>query len=178
MANPGKQEKIRTAGIYLIIILALLRFLIYPLYNGVERQKRLLADQQENYRLKIQVLNSQRSGAPATPLVEKAEVAPYVYEKTDSLTSIQLDVVNRMSLLAKEKGGELVRFEMLEASLENILSEAPVTLWFSGQPKDLMAVLQGVETTRKSLGIKTMEISKGAKGPLLSLTLSAYRLEK
>ncbi len=178
MANPGKQEKIRTAGIYLIIILALLRFLIYPLYNGVERQKRLLADQQENYRLKIQVLNSQRSGAPATPLVEKAEVAPYVYEKTDSLTSIQLDVVNRMSLLAKEKGGELVRFEMLEASAEKTLSEAPVTLWFSGQPKDLMTILHEVETTRKSLGIKTMEISKGAKGPLLSLTLSAYRLEK
>jgi hypothetical protein len=179
MTDTEKQEKIRTIGIYLIIILALLRFMIYPLYTGVEKQKQILDEQQKNYSLKVRLLNQQQhGGTPLTPLVEKAELTPYLYEKTQSLTQIQLDVVNRLNVLAKEKGGELVRFEMLETIQRNTLSEAPVTLWFSGQPQVLMNILRVVETSGKTLDVKGMEISKGPKDFLLSLTLSAYRFEK
>ncbi len=179
MKAAGKQEQIRTVGIYLIIVLALLRFLIYPLYTGLEKQKQLLDEQQKNYSLKLRVLNQQQRGeAQLNPVVEKEELSPCLYEKTQSLTQIQLDIVHRFNVLAKEKGGELVRFEMLETIPRNTLSEAPVTLWFSGQPQTLMNILQAAEKTGKALNVKGMEISKGTKDYLLSLTLSAYRLEK
>ncbi|OPY86680.1 MAG: hypothetical protein A4E72_01619 [Syntrophus sp. PtaU1.Bin208] len=179
MKTEGKQERIRTIGIYLIIVLALLRFLIYPLYTGLEKQKQLLAEQQKNYSLKLRILNMQQRGeTPLNPVVEKKELSPYLYEKTQSLTQVQLDIVHRLHALAKEKGGALVRFEMLETIPRNTLSEAPVTLWISGQPKALMDILQAAEKTGKALEIKGMEISKGTKDYLLSLTLSAYRMEK
>jgi len=179
MADKGKQDKIRTVGIYLIIVLALLRFLIYPLYHGLEKQKQVFAGQQESYQLKVRLLNQQQSRrTPITPLVERADLTPYLYENAQSLTQIQLDVVHRLNVLAKEKGGELVRFEMLETIPGKTLSEAPVTLWFSGQPPALMTILRALEKSGKPLDVKSMEISRGPKDYVLSLTLSAYRLEK
>ncbi|SEM73492.1 hypothetical protein SAMN04489760_1407 [Syntrophus gentianae] len=179
MKAAGKQEQIKIVGIYLIIVLALLRFLIYPLYTGLEKQEQLLDELQKNYSLKLRILNMQQRGdAHLSPVVEKGELSPYLYDKTQSLTQVQLDIVHRLNVLAKEKGGALVRFEMLETIPRNTLSEAPVTLWFSGQPQALMNILQAAEKTGKALEIKGMEISKGTKDYLLSLTLSAYRLEK
>jgi len=179
MTDTVRQEKLRTVGIYLILILALLRFLVYPLHGAVEKEKRLYDAQRENYRLKTRLLNQQQqNGNLLSPEVKRTGLAPYLYEKTESLTQIQVDVVQRMSVLAKGKGGELVRFEILETIPEKTLSEAPVTLWFSGQPQALVNILRSVETSEKLLGIKGMEINKGPKDHVLSLTLSAYRLEK
>jgi len=178
MTDTGKQEKIKTIGIYLIIILALLRFLIYPLYGELEKQKRIIAQQRESYRLKVHILNQERNRNSVSPAVEKADLAPYLYQKTQSLTSIQLEVANRLSVLANEKKVEMARFEMLETIPGKTLSEAPITVLFSGQPEALMNTLKAVETMGKTLGVKNMEINKGPRDYVLSLTLSAYRLEK
>lgn len=178
MTDTGRQEKLKTVGIYLILILALLRFLVYPLHGAVAREKRVYDAQQESYRLKVRLLNQQQNGNLRAPVVRKVELTPYLYEKSQSFTQIQLEVVQRMSVLAREKGGELVRFEILETIPGKTLGEAPVTLWFSGQPQALMNILRAAEASKKVLGIKIMEINKGPKDYALSLTLSAYRLER
>ncbi len=178
MAGAGKQSSIRAMGIYLILLLVLLRFLIYPLCNGLERQKQILDEQKKSLSLKTRLLNQQQGGAPLASFVGREQLTPYLYEKEQSLTGIQLDIVHRMNVLAREKGGELVRFEMLETIPGRTLSEAPVTLWFSGPPQALMNILRAVESTGKSLDVKGMEITKSPQEYLLTLTLSAYRLER
>lgn len=69
MAGAGKEGSIRAMGIYLIILLALLRFLIYPLYNGLERQKQILDEQKKSLTLKTRLLNQQQGGAPLAAFV-------------------------------------------------------------------------------------------------------------
>jgi hypothetical protein len=41
-----------------------------------------------------------------------------------------------------------------------------------------MDILQTVETSQKILGIRNMEMNRGPRDYVLSLTLSAYRLEQ
>lgn len=177
MTDTGKQDKLRTFGIYLIVILAVLRFWVYPQYSAVEKEKRVLDAQRESYRLKVRLLSRQQNRKAAVQTVKKDLLAPHLYEKSQSLMQIQLDVVHRLNGLAKEKGGELARFEILETIPGKTLSEAPVALWFSGQPKALMDILREVETSEKLLSIRNMELKKGTGDCLLSLTLSAYRME-
>ncbi|ABC77869.1 hypothetical protein [Syntrophus aciditrophicus] len=178
MTDAGKQDKLKIVGIYLIVILALLRFLVYPLYSAVEKEKRVFDAQRESYLLKVRLLNQQQNRKTAPEMVKKEELAPYLYEKSQDFMEIQLGIVHRLNGVAREKGGELVRFEILETIPGKTLSEAPVTLWFSGPPKTLMDILQTVETSKKILGIRNMEMNRGPRDYVLSLTLSAYRLEQ
>jgi len=164
MADGERQEKLKVVGIYLIIILALLRFLVYPLYNAVEEQKRVNNAQQDHYRLKVRLLSQQQQNRNTdSSFVTKAELTPYLYEKSHSLLEIQLEVVEKLKALAREKGAGLVRFEIHETLRGKTLSEAPVTVSFSGPPQALMNILRTVETSRKLLGIKNIESTKGRR---------------
>lgn len=177
MAEGERQKNLKAAGIYLIVILALLRFLIYPLTTAVEEQKRVINAQQDHYRLKVRLLNQQQNRNSDVSFVKKADLIPYLYEKPQGILQIQLEVVEKLRGLAREKGAELIRFEIHETLRGKTLNEAPITVAFSGPPQALMNILRTVETNRKLLSIKNMEISKGRRDYELSLTLSAYRLE-
>jgi hypothetical protein len=61
MTDAGKTDKLKIAGIYLIVILALLRFLVYPLYSAVEKEKRVFDAQRESNLLKVRLLISSKT---------------------------------------------------------------------------------------------------------------------
>jgi hypothetical protein len=177
MTTTDNKATLKSIGIYFILLLALLRFLVYPLHNKVETRKKILVEQKASYTQKIRVWKTLCSRA-ATPPVQKVALAPYLYEKSSDITSIQLDVVARLSRIAREQGGNMLRFELLEGVPGKSLSEAPLTVWFEGSSQALMEILRGLEETEKNLGVKEMAINKRSDGLVLSLTLSAYRLEQ
>lgn len=177
MTTTDNKATLKNIGIYLILLLALLRFLVYPLHNTMEARKQILVEQKAAYTQKIRVWKRLCSRV-ATPPVRKDALAPCLYEKSSDITSIQLDVVARLSRVAREQGGEMMRFELLEGIPGKSLSEAPLTVWFEGSSQTLMEILQGLEATEKTLAIKEMAIDKRSHGFVLSLTLSAYRLER
>lgn len=177
MTTTDNKANLKKIGIYCILILALLRFLIYPLHNTVETRKSILVEQETGYTQKVRLWKT-LCNRVMTPPVQKAELTPYLYEKSSDITSIQLDVVAQLRRIAREQGGQMIRFELLEGISGKSLSEVPLTVWFEGSSQALIEILQGLEATEKTLSIKEMGIDKRSDGFMLSLTLSAYRLEQ
>ena len=115
MADNFKQKNIdiRKIGIYLIIILALIRFLIYPLHASLQKKKVLLEEWYETYRIKSQVQERQKRDQEKT-LLGKDALLPHLYDKGIIYSNIQSEIIEQIINIAGKKGLTVLNFEMLE----------------------------------------------------------------
>lgn len=174
------QRMFKTVGVYVIIILALVRFMVYPIHGAVAEKRILFTDLYETYQLKRQ--HSERQGLeqarPAERRLDKEAVASRLYEKDMIFSSIQADVLENMTKMVEKKGLTVRNFELLEATTGKTISEVPVIIRISGKPGDLLGVLSAIATDKKALVVRNLEMNRSGQDILLSLTLTAFRMEK
>lgn len=179
MAENSKEKpiKIRTIGIYVIIILALLRFLILPLHTTLKEKKILLGERYENYRLKLKLVERQKEDQGTKTVVDKSVLLPYLYDKGHSYSFIQSSILEKVTKIAEQKGLGLINFEMLEPASGKGVSEVPILVRFKGEPKAFIETMESLEKDEKILNIRSMEITKSGPDQAFFLTISAFRLE-
>jgi len=179
MAETLKKINIRAIGIYLVIILAILRILIYPLHATLQEKRVLLDERKESYRLKLQVMEKQLKGQKEEKVVQKKALLPHLYDKGIQASYIQSEILEKVTRIAEGKGLNIINFEMLEPVLGKHLSEIPILVRLRGPSRGFIEALEWVEKSERVLSIRSMEISKEVTGDqLFSLTLSAFRMEK
>ena len=172
-----KPVQIRVIGIYVIIILALLRFLIFPLHGSIEEKKIVLGEQEETYSLKYQVFERQRENQGEKTGVEKDTLLPHLYDRRTPNSHIQSDVLEQVTKLAEKKGLTVLNFEMLEPVAGKGISEVPILIRLRGQLGPFIELLETIERGEKVLSLRSMEISRGGQDQVFSLTISAFRVE-
>ena len=176
-----KPVQIRVIGIYVIIILALLRFLIFPLHGTIQEKKVVLGEQQETYSLKYQVFErqreSQREKTGIETGVEKDALLPQLYDKGTSNSYIYSEVLEQVTKLAEKKGLAVFSLEMLEPVAGKNISELPMVVRLKGQPGPFIETLDAIKKSEKLLSIRSMEITKTGQDQFFSLTISAFRVE-
>jgi Tfp pilus assembly protein PilO len=176
-----KPVQIRVIGIYVIIILALLRFLIFPLQGAIQEKKVLLGEQQETYNLKYRAFERQRENQREKrgmeTGVEKDDLLPQLYDKGTSNSYIYSEVLEQVTKFAEKRGLIVVNFEMLEPVAGKIISEIPILVRLRGQPGPFIEVLDTIKNGEKLLNIRSMEITKTGQDQFFSLTISAFRVE-
>jgi len=172
-----KNIEIKRIGIYFIIILALIRFLIYPLHASLREKKVLLEEWYENYRIKSQVFERQREGQGIKINVEKSVLFPHLFDKGVSNAYVQSDVLEWVTNIAEKKGFTLVNFEMLEPIAGKVVSEVPIVVRLKGMPGPFIEILEAIEKGGRVLSIRSMEITKSGQDQVYSLTISAFRVE-
>ena len=183
MNSPMTQKEIRNIGIYLIVALALIRFLIYPLHASVDGKKKMLAEQQETYQVKTSLLgrhlsDKQKQAAGRTPATDQRAVLSKAYEKRSRFSRIQADTVESCVKLAEKKGLMVLDFELLEPATGRNISDVPVLIRISGQPGAFIDLLGEIEQNDKALKVKSMEINKAGADFRFFVTLSAFRMER
>lgn len=169
---------IKKIGIYLIIILALVRFLIYPLHASLHNKRVLLDEWYESYRLKSQVQERQKRDQGEKALLGKDALLPYLYDKGILYSNIQSEIIEQIINIAGKKGLTVINFEMLEPGVGKGVSEVPVLVRLKGPPGAFIETLETIEKSEKALSVRSMEITKSGQDQVFSLTLSAFRLEK
>ena len=180
MAEEPRQERlqIRVIGIYIIVILILLRFLVYPLPAAIQEKKTLLVDLYETYRLKSQVQERQKADQGQKPSSDKDPLLLRLYDKGIPYSNIQSDIIEQIIKTAGEKGLTVINFEILEPGVGKDVSELPVVVRMKGAPGPLIEILETIEKSEKVLSVRSMEIAKSGQDQTFSLTLSAFRLER
>jgi hypothetical protein len=172
-----KPIQIKVIGIYVIIILALLRFLLFPLQGSIQEKKIVLGEQQETYSLKYQVFERQRENPGEKSGVEKDDLLPQLYDKGTSNSYIYSEVIEQVTKFAEKRGLIVVNFEMLEPVAGKKISEIPILVRLRGQPGPFIEVLDTIKNGEKLLNIRSMEITKTGQDQFFSLTISAFRVE-
>ena len=180
MADNFKQNNIdiKKIGIYLIIILALLRFLIYPLHASLQEKKVLLGEWYESYRLKSRVFEKQREDQGEKGIIERSALLPHLYDKGVSYSNIQVEVLEQLKKLAEKNGLTILNFEILEPIVGKGISELTILIRLKGQPGPFIEILKAIEKGEKALSVRSMEISRSDPDLNFSLTISSFRLEK
>lgn len=179
MAENLKQQKIelKRIGIYVVILLALIRFLIYPLQASLQEKKALLGEWYENYRIKSQVLERQREGQGIKVAVGKSVLLSALYDKGVPNSYIQSDLLEWVTKIAEQNGLTIINFEMVEPFVGKGVSEVPILIRLKGLPRPFMGTLEAIGKGKRALKIRSMEITKSGKEQLYSLTISAFRVE-
>jgi len=162
-------------GIYIIVILALIRFLIYPLHASLQEKKVLLDERCESYRLKSRVFERQSQEKKIS--IEKSALFPHLYDKGISNSYIQSDILEWVIKLAEKKGLTVLNFEMLEPIAGKGVSELPILVRLKGMSGTFIEILEAIEKSKRALGIRAMEITKSGQDQVFSLTISAFKVE-
>jgi Tfp pilus assembly protein PilO len=169
--------QLKKIGIYIIITLALLRFLIYPLHASIQEKKVLLGELAESYRIRVDALGKQIQAKPKG-VVERGQLYPNLFEKGISTSTIQAEILEWMTKLAEKKGLTILNFEMLEPIAGKSITEIPILIRVKGRSSPFIEMLEAVEKGERALKIRSMEISRGEQEQFFSLTLSGFRVEK
>ncbi len=173
-------EMFKTIGICVIIILAIARFIVYPLHGYIAKKKVVFNEFNDAFRIKEQHFTRQSMGRqhPTNARIVKKDVAPYVYERELPFSSVQAEVIDAIVKIAEKKGLSVQNYEMLEATTGKMISDVPIRISLAGKPEDLLAVLKSIVSEGKAVQIKNLEMSKRADEMTMMLALSAFRLER
>ena len=180
MSDQDKQQKIKVIGLYVIIVLAVMRFLLYPLYGAVQSAKTLLADEYANYHAKQQLLVKYRqAGEAARPAtVSSQAIVPRLYEKGIPIATIQAEVLE--SLLKKADLCRLTvqNYETPEAAGGKSMGVIPVVIRVQGSAEGFIQFLQEISKEKKVLSVQSMEVRTIGAETRYDLTIAAFRLLK
>jgi hypothetical protein len=179
MADLNRQKAIRVVGFYIVLILVLIRFLVYPLNVAVADKKISFAEQYESYKLKYQLLERQKGERQdSKAVVDKTALFPQLYEKGVGYSHIQADILEEFTKFVEAKGMTVLNFEMPEPVIGKDVSEVPVIIRIQAKPTGIIEIIEMIETNRRALRIKSTEISRSGQDFQFSLTISAFRVEK
>lgn len=175
----GSDNWVKTIGVYIILILALLRFLIYPLHAAVKDRRAVFAGQQETYVLKTRLLqqirHQQLQGAEWAKDTDKLRST--LYPREARISEIQADMLMTVSKYSEGKGLNVLGFEMPEAVIGKKITEVPVVLRLTGSAGSFVELLKDVQKNKKTLAVKAMDLSANGQSMTFSLTVSAFRME-
>lgn len=169
---------VKSVGIAVIVILAVSRFVVYPLHAAIEDRKGMLADQRQTYLLKSRLLAQARQERKERPAKGQAPSGESLYPREARLADVQADLLESLSKSAEGLGLSVAGFEMPEATAGEAVSEIPVVLKLTGETVAFVNWLRGVRASRKVLAVKTLEISASGKTTSFVATVSAFRRER
>jgi len=178
MADPARQKTIKVIGLYVVIILALARFLIYPLNAAVAGKKTSLVEQYENYKLKYRLVERQKTDQDSRAAVDKTVLFTQLYEKGVGYSLIQADIIEQVTKFAEKKGMTVLNYEMPEPAIGKNVSEVPVIIRLQMKPLNIIETFEMIKKGKRILRIKSTDISMSGQDLQLSLNLSAFRVEK
>lgn len=173
----GDNNWVKSIGVYLIIILALLRFLIYPLHAAVKDRRVQFDERRETYMLKSRLLQQARRAMNTGPGKAMDKVRLSLYPREAGVSEIQADVLAAISQYAEQKGVTVSAFEMPEAVAGKKISEVSVIIRFTGSAKSFIELLTSIRDNKKILAVRTIDVSVNGQSMAFSMTVSTFRVE-
>ena len=167
---------VATIGVYVILILALVRFLIYPLHAAVKDRRAALDDQRERNGIRARILEQLWQSPQKDTAQDAGRIRAALYTRDVSVSKVQADVVTMVRDLAAGKGMSLTGFEMPEAVTGKKITEIPVVVRLKGRAESFLDVLRTIGKQEKMM-VKAMEVSANGPDLAVSLTMRALRLE-
>jgi Tfp pilus assembly protein PilO len=173
----GSNNWVKTIGVYIIIILALLRFIIYPLHAAVKDRRAIFADQQETYLLKSRLFQQGWQTRDAEDVKDQDNVRFALYPRDARFSDIQTEMLTVMTKYAGKNGVNVLGFEMPEVAGGEKTSEVPVVIRLSGNAESFVKFLKSIQENKKFLTVKAMDISVSGESMTFLVTVSAFRME-
>ena len=179
MENSERKKELKIIGLYVVIILVLLRVLVYPLYGAVAEKKNIFNEYYDSYVLQYRLFEKSKAQQKSKPAMDKKALAHDFYVKDVRFSYIQADVIEMLLKLAEKKGIMVLDFEILEPVVGKNVSEVSVLIRLEGKAIDFVDIFKSIEQGDKALRVKSLEINRAAGQEMrYFITVTAFRVEK
>ncbi|MBF0344108.1 MAG: hypothetical protein HQL06_07740 [Nitrospirae bacterium] len=164
----------KTKGLFLVIILFVLRLVIVPAHQTIEKKKGLLSELQSAYVTKQQLMQRYLTlDMKEDPALEK-ELTTTLYPKDSNKTAIQTELIQFITMLSEKRALNVLNFQMLDSIEDPVFSEAAVLVRVSGQIKTVIELLKELLNTRPLLMVKDIEINGSGSAYTVKLIVAGY----
>lgn len=174
-----KRERLRIMGIYLIIILVFLRFVLWPLSSSVEDKTNLLDEYLETYRTMAMLVQRKKSGDDTidkSDTGQKKKLIASLYPKDSRISEIQPETIRAVLEIAEMNDLSVINFQLPDATISKDLSEVSIVIRLSGMPKAIINLLKEINQMEKLTDVRILQLIKSNQLTLI-LTLTRYRIE-
>jgi len=169
------RAELNKIGIYIVIALSIIVLVIKPLNAKLEYNKRQLHRLERAYTLKYRIYEERLMESKKPALAPKTLSLLY----SNNLTSNQIRNTVTQWLMdnAEKKGITVVNFEFPELKKGKQITEISVLIRFRGKIKPFLDYLEMVETSKKLILIRNLEISQSGQEFYMNVTFSFFRRE-
>lgn len=165
-------------GIFIVAVLAIVRFILVPLGNSVQERREVLGGTLETLRTKEmslkRMLSSDTSVAPSSGTAED-RVLGSLYPQGSPSVVVQTDLLSSLIGTAGTLNLKVEGYEMPEVVKGKAITELPIVLRMRGSPKNFIAFIRETGDLSRLVDIKSLQASKQGNDYLYVVSLSAYR---
>ena len=174
-----KKEDLRILGIYLVVILALVRLVLLPLNNSLRAKKTMLDEYRETYRTKMMTEQKQGYADKERGRLEAGEkkLALSIYPKDSSAQAIQVEVLRMVLKTAEKNKVSVLSYEFPDPLQGKNLSEVSMQLKLSAAPAAMVKFLKELEGTKRLMDVTNFRADRNVNNLDAALTLSVYKSE-
>lgn len=175
-----EKEIIKRFLFYVLIVLALVRFLLIPAKDLLTREREVFENYKHKlYQKQLQLAKIQeRYNQTEQNLNTSKKIIPdYIYSSEVDPFELQLRILKNILKVIQEKKLELQGFSLPSISYGKTITEIPIELRFSGRPKDVFSLLDYLEKQEKRIYIKDCSISETSRRLFVFMTITVIKSE-
>lgn len=175
-----EKEILKRLLLYVLMVLALIRFLLIPAKNSLNKERELFESYKHKLRQKeLQLAKIQEiANKTEQDLNNSSKLIPaHIYSREVDPFELQLRLLKDLLKVIQEKKLDLQSFSLPSISYGKTITEIPVELKFSGRPKDVFSLFDYLEKQEKRVYIKDCTISESFRRLFVSVTITVIKSE-
>jgi hypothetical protein len=171
-------KDLKTLGVYLIVILAILKFALIPLDSSLKTKRAILNEYIDTYRMRSYMQGKHVPAPEANISVEEERrLLKLIAHKESPIPAIQSETLESVIKKAEKNGLTVVNFELPDAARGKNITGVSVLLRVKGMPKALVGLLKEIKTMERLTDVRAIETAKSGDEFIFTITLTTYRME-
>lgn len=164
-------------GIYLIIILSILRFVIYPMKEELKKDKERLNSKLQDYMEDIKLYTSKKIKQPRQNISNNQISIENLYDKNAKSKDIQISLAKLVKKYAKQNNISLQSIEMPKPSKTKYIEQIDIKVRLStNDPYKVFSLFQYLEAMPKYTVIRETQVNIFGQNVNFYFTVSTYKL--
>jgi Tfp pilus assembly protein PilO len=159
---------------YLLIVLAVARFVAAPAAAMLDEKKALYEDTLNAKKTKMQLLARQTEAAAEATAENTSHIMAQFYPESAHKTAMETNITDWLTKVAESKGLVIINFQYLEETRYPDYIEEPVIFRMTGQMKKIFELLREINERQPMLAIRKFELEEQRDDYRLTLMVSGY----
>ena len=166
-------------GIYIIIILSILRFIIYPMNEKIKEDKSKLNSKLKDYMEDIKLYTSKKIETPKEETKSSKISIENLHKSDEKAKDIQISIAKIVKKYAKKNNISIQSIEMPKPSKTKYIEQIDVKIRLSTQdPYKIFSLFQYLEAMPKYTIIRETQINAFGANVNFYFTITTYKLVK
>ncbi|KJR40398.1 General secretion pathway M protein [Candidatus Magnetoovum chiemensis] len=166
--------KTRNMGIFIIVVMSLIRLIALPLNHSIEKKQDILKETLNTLSAKETLLTKYKTLNENSTEHFSYKIDDLLYGSDVNKTALQTDFLNFVMRTAQESSLEVKSFVIEPSAETDMFTDVSVSIRCKGEPKNIMTLLTKLHNARPLISIRELRIDNKRDGYSSNITVTTY----